>query len=69
MLKYSLQDSTKAEPDVLGDVVKCKKCLTGKYLCSFHAESIKEIVMKEAKSQIEKLSSETQFDDVSFVCE
>ena len=58
-MKPFLESSTKFEMVILRDINKCRKCLTGEYLCDFHAKSIKEILIMFAKSESDKLLLQT----------
>ena len=53
-----LENSTlKPEFAIFLDVLKCQKCSTSENLCEFHAESVKDIMLKDTQTDIKKLTT------------
>ena len=48
---------TKSELNVFEEIIECPKCLVSENICNFHAERIKNILIKEVKIKIEELSA------------
>ena len=47
---------TKSELLLFEKIIKCPRCLASENVCSIHAELIKSILIKEIKTEIEKLT-------------
>ena len=48
---------TNSDLDVFEEIIECPKCIVSKNICNFHVERIKNVLIKDAKIEIEKLTA------------
>ena len=52
-----LQRLTNEEYAVFEEIIECPRCLTKENLCDSHAQSIKEILLKDVKKEINRIEN------------
>ena len=48
---------TNSDLDVFEEIIECSKCVVSTNICNFHAERMKNVLIKDAKIEIEKLTA------------
>jgi hypothetical protein len=46
----------KSELAVFEEIIECPRCLVSENICDYHAKVVRNILIKEAKVEIDKLS-------------
>ena len=54
----SLKLLTESDLTILEEIVECPRCLSSENICKSHAETLKTILMKNIKNEIDKLTIE-----------
>ncbi len=57
----SLKLLLESDLTILEEIVKCRQCLKSGNICKSHAETVKTILINNAKNEIDKLTLENKF--------